>query len=225
MVSSSKNKVIQVQKPAQSLQAFQQKVASGDDLNTGILKPMLIAAGVVLGLGVIVFGYRSWRASGVEKFESELASLQLEVTGTPMQPTPVAEVEKRMREKLPALESLVKRAPGSERVTAEGVLASWKLQLDGKGGVAGDQEDAWGKLRAAQKAVALGQADQALAALASLRKDADPGKAWAPVFWSTLLDADRLKGDRAQALKDVADYKSRFKTQADPAVERMLQGV
>ncbi|HLO68333.1 MAG TPA: hypothetical protein VK188_15010 [Holophaga sp.] len=225
MVSSSKNKVIQVQKPAQSLQAFQQKVASGDDLNTGILKPMLIVAGVALGLGVVVFGYRSWRASVVEKFESELASLQLDVNGSPMMPTPAPEVEKRMREKLPALESLVKRAPGSERTTAEGVLAAWKLQLDGKGGVAGEQQDAWGKLRAAQKAVALGQADQALAALASLRKDADPGQAWAPVFWSTLLDADRLKGDRAQALKDVADYKSRFKTQADPAVERMLQGV
>lgn len=225
MVSNSKNKVIQVQKPAQSLQAFQKKVASGDDLNTGILKPMLIVAGVAVGLGVVVFGYRAWRTSVVEKFESELASIQLDVNGSPMQPTPVTEVEKRMREKLPALESLVKRAPGSERATAEGVLASWKLQLDGKGGVAGEQEDAWGKLRAAQKAVALGQADQALAALASLRKGADPDKAWAPVFWSTLLDADRLKGDRAQALKDVADYKSRFKTQADPAVERMLQGV
>ena len=30
MVTHSKNKVIQVQKPAQSLQAFQKKVASGE---------------------------------------------------------------------------------------------------------------------------------------------------------------------------------------------------
>ncbi|BDU75060.1 YfgM family protein [Mesoterricola sediminis] len=225
MVSSNKNKVIQVQKPAQSLQAFQKKVASEADVNTGILKPMLIGAGVVLGLGVAVFGFRGWRASVVERFEADLASLQLEVTGSPMEPVPAAEVEKRMREKLPQLETLVKGAPGSEKAVAEGVLASWKLQLDGKGGVAADLEDAWGRLRAAQKHLALGSADEALAALTPLRKDADPGKAWAPVFWTTLLDADRLKGDRAQALKDVADYKSRFKTQADPAVEHMLQGV
>jgi predicted negative regulator of RcsB-dependent stress response len=86
-------------------------------------------------------------------------------------------------------------------------------------------DDAWGKLRLAQKQVAMGLGTEALATLGGLRAKADPAESWAPVFWTTLLDADRLKGDRAQALKDFADYKARFKTQADPAVERMLQGV
>jgi len=225
MVTQSKNKVIQVQKPAQSLQAFQKKVASGDDIQTGMLKPMLITAGAVLGVGILFFGFRSWRESVVEKHESEMASLQLEVNGDAMTPAPAAEIEKRMREKLPALEALVRSAPGSEKATAVGLLASWKLQLDGKGGIPEVKDDAWGKLRVAQKQLALGQAPEALATLSSLRKDAEPGKAWAPVFWTTLLDADRLKGDRTQALKDFADYKARFKTQADPAVERLLQGV
>ena len=225
MVSTSRNKVIQVQKPAQSLQAFQQKVASGEDVQTGLLRPMLIAAGTVLALGIIVFGYRSWRASVVERFESDLATLQLEVNGDAMAPAPATDVEKHMREKLPALEALVQRAPGAEKASAEGLLASWKLQLDGKGAIPAVQDDAWGKLRLAQKQVALGQGAEALATLSSLRKDAEPGKAWSSVFWSTLMDANRLKGDRAQALKDLADYKARFKTQADPAVEKMVQGV
>ncbi len=225
MVSPSKNKVIQVQKPAQSLQAFQKKVASGDDIQTGLLRPMLIGAGIVLGLGVAVFGYRSWRASVVERYESEMATLQLDVTGTSQEPVPAAEIEKRMREKLPQLEALVQRAPGSEKDAAQGLLASWKLQLDGTGGVNAVQDDAWGKLRLAQKQIALGQGKEAATTLASLRKKADPDQAWASVYWSTLLDADRLLGDRAQALKDFADYKARFKNQADPAVERMLQGV
>ena len=225
MVSHSKNKVIQVQKPAQSLQAFQKKVASGEDIQEGLLKPMLIGAGVVLGLGIIVFGFRSWRASVVERYESELATLELEVTGDATTPTPAAEVEKRMREKLPELEALVNRAPGAEKLSAEGLLASWKLQLDGKGGIPAVQNDAWGKLRLARKQVAMGQGPEALATLGGLRKEANPGKAWSSIFWSTLLDADRLQGDRAQALKDYADYKARFKTLADPSLERMLQGV
>jgi predicted negative regulator of RcsB-dependent stress response len=225
MVSPAKNKVIQVQKPAQSLQAFQKKVASGADVPTGILKPMLIGAGVVLGLGVAVFGFRAWRASVVERYESELATLELDVTGSTLEPAPPAEVEKRMREKLPQLEALVKQAPGAERASAEGLLASWKLQLDGKGGIPATTDDAWGRLRLAQKQVALGQGEEALATLSALRKDADPDQAWASVFWSTVLDADRLKGDRTQALKDLADYKARFKTKTDPAVERLAQGV
>ncbi|WP_306598258.1 hypothetical protein [Geothrix sp. 21YS21S-2] len=225
MAANSKNKVIQVQKPAQSLQAFQKKVASGEDIQTGLLRPMLITAGVVLGLGVVVFGFRYWRAAGIERHESELANLQLEVSGDSTEPVPAAEVEKRMREKLPQLEALARNAPGSEKATTEGILASWKLQLDGKGEIPAVAGDAWGKLRLAQKQVAMGQGAEALATLGALRKDADPDQSWAPVFWTTLLDADRLKGDRTQALKDFADYKARFKTQADPAVERMLQGV
>ena len=225
MVTPRQNKVIQVQKPAQSLQAFQKKVASGDDIQSGLLKPMLIAAGAVLGLGILVFGFRAWRASVIEKHESEMASLQLEVTGTGIEPAPAAEVEKRMREKLPALEALAKGAPGSEKAAAEGLVAAWKLELDGKGGIPASQDDVWGKLRLAQKQVAMGQGPEALATLGGLRKDADPDQAWASVYWSTLLDADRLKGDRPQALKDFADYKARFKTKADPAVARLLQGV
>lgn len=225
MVSHSKNKVIQVQKPAQSLQAFQKKVASGDDIQEGLLKPMLIGAGVVLGLAVAVFGFRAWRSSVVEKYESELANLELEVTGDSMSPAPAADIEKRMREKLPQLEALVKQAPGAERQSAEGLLASWKLQLDGKGGIPASQDDAWGKLRLARKQLAMGQGPEAMATLGGLRGDANPGNAWASVFWSTQLDADRLTGNRPQALKDFADYKARFKTQADPSLERMLQGV
>ena len=224
MVTPRQNKVIQVQKPAQSLQAFQKKVASGDDIQEGLLRPMLIGAGVLVVLGVAVFGFRSWRASIVERYESELAVLELDVVGDATTPVPPAEVEKRMRDKLPELEALVRRAPGGERVSAEGLLASWKLQLDGKGAVPSVLGDAWGRLRLAKKQVAMGQGAEALATLEGLRKHANPDQAWSSVFWSTLLDADSLQGDRTQALKDFADYKARFKTQADPAMEKMLQG-
>jgi len=71
----------------------------------------------------------------------------------------------------------------------------------------------------------MGQAQDAAATLASLRPSAGPDQAWSAVFWSTLLDADRLQGNREQAWKDLADYKARFKQQADPGLERVLAGV
>jgi len=92
MATTSRNKVIQVQKPAQSLTAFQQKVASGDDIKEGYLKPLLIAAGSVLVVMVGVFSIRAIRASGIEKFETSLAELQTEVSGDGMAPVPPAEL-------------------------------------------------------------------------------------------------------------------------------------
>jgi hypothetical protein len=225
MATSYKNKVIQVQKPAQSLQAFQKKVASGEDIKVGYLKPMLMTAGALVVVFMAFFAFRAMRASAVEKHEVALADLQLEVAGDGITPVPAAEVEKRMREKLPRLEALAKSAPGSQQDVTEGLLATWRLELEGKGAVAPAQTDVWGKLRLAQRQVALGQAQEALGTLTPLRGSATPGKAWANLYWATLLDADRLQGDRTKAWQDFADYKARFKDQADAGMERILAGV
>ena len=225
MAANSKNKVIQVQKPAQSLKAFQQKVASGDDIKEGYLKPLLITAGSVLAVFIVIFGVRAIRANNIEKFETSLADLQAEVSGDGQTPVPPAELERRMREKLPQLETLAHSAPGSRRDVAEGLLATWRLELDGKGAVAPAQTDSWGTLRRADREIALGQGQEALATLTPLRGDATPGQAWASLYWSTLLNADLLQGDRAKAWQDYADYKARFKDQADPALEHLLAGV
>ena len=225
MATNSRNKVIQVQKPAQSLKAFQQKVASGDDIKEGYLKPLLIAAGSVLVVCVAIFGVRAFRAAAVEKFETSLAELQAEVSGDGQTTVPPAELERRMREQLPRLETLAHSAPGSRRDVAEGLLATWRLELDGKGAVAPAQKDSWGTLRRADREIALGKGQEALATLTPLRGDATPDQAWASLYRSTLLNADLLQGDRAKAWQDYADYKARFKDQADPTLEHLLAGV
>ena len=225
MATNTKNKVIQVQKPAQSLKAFQQKVASGEDIKEGYLKPLLVAAGSVLVVFIGIFGYRAVRAASIEKYEIALADLQGEVSGDGQVAVPPAELEKRMRERLPRLEALAHSAPGSRRATAEGLLATWRLELDGKGAVAPEQSDTWGTLRRAVRQVALGKGQEALATLTPLKGDANPGKPWANLYWSTLLNADLLQGDRSKAWQDFADYKARFKNQADPNLEHVLTGV
>jgi hypothetical protein len=227
MVSHSKDRVIQVQKPAQSLQAFQKKVASGEDIRAGYLKPLVMGAGVLVVACASYYGFRAFKAASLEKHQIALAGLQMEVIGSSPagEPASPQDLEQRMRERLPRLEALARSAPRDDRAVSEGLLATWRVQLGEKGAASAPPADAWGKLSLARKQIALGQGQEAAATLATLRRDADPDKAWAPVFWSTLLDADQLQGNREQAWKDLADYKSRFKQQADPGLERTLAGV
>jgi len=226
MVVHGKDKVIQVQKPAQSLQAFQKKVATGEDIQVGYLKPMVMAAGVLVVGFAAFYGFRAMRAASLEKHQTALANLQLEVMGplATTEPSP-QDLEQRMRERLPRLEALARSAPHDDRALTDGLLATWRVELGVKGAAPASPSDPWAKLRLAQKQVALGQAQDAAATLASLRASAGPDKAWSAVFWSTLLDADRLQGNREQAWKDLADYKARFKQQADSGLERVLAGV
>ena len=229
MASHYKDKVIQVQKPAQSLQAFQKKVASGEDVQVGVLKPLLLGAGILVAAATAFFVYRTVSAGTLEKHQAALADLQMEIAGDPTgagEPVSPQDLEKRMRERLPRLEALAKSAPSGDRAASEGLLATWRLQLGEKTGEApAPGNDPWARLRLAQKQIALGQGQEAGATLAGLRKSANPDQAWAPIFWSTLLDADQLLGNREQAWKDLADYKSRFKGDADASLDHLLSGV
>jgi len=228
MVSHGKDKVIQVQKPAQSLQAFQKKVASGEDIQVGYLKPILMAAGVAVLLVAGFYGYRAVTQASLEKNQVALADLQLEVTGDPgipgSEPASPQDMEQRMRDRLPRLEALARSAPSGARAVTEAYLADWRLQL-GIAGAAPASSGVWAQLRLAQKQVAMGQPKDAQATLAGLRSDAGPDQAWAQLYWTTVLDNDRLQGARDQAWKDLAEYKSRFKLQADPAMDQVLTGV
>ena len=226
---NSRSKVIQVQKPAQSLQAFQQKVATGADEPVGLLKPLLIGAGALVVVTAAYFVFTSVRAGQLEKHQAALADLQLEVSGDLSgngEPATPQDLEKRMRERLPRLEELAKSAPAGDKAVTEGLLATWRLQLGEQGAAAPVQgNDPWSQLRLAQRQIALGQGKEASATLAPLRGAASPDQAWAPLFWSSLLSTDQLLGDRAQAWKDLGEYKTRFKAQADPALDRQLAGV
>jgi len=206
---------IQVQKPAQSLAHFQTKLNQGQEEDAGLLKPILIGAASLLALGLAYGAWNLWHTSAAEKHEAALSALQMEVEGDGVAPLPPAEVEKRMRERLGRLETLVQAAPSSRQAATAGLLTTWRLALDGKAPVSVKAEDPWGRIRLAQRALALGQVQDARAQLDPLRAKATPGEDWAEAFWTSQLDADRLAGDRAQALKDLAEYKSRFKGHGD----------
>jgi predicted negative regulator of RcsB-dependent stress response len=226
MASPIKSKEIQVQKPAQSLQAFQKGLETGGGPETSIIKPAVIGAGVLIVGAICFFGYRSWASGSVEKHETALAELMLAVQGDPQTPAQPADIEKRMRENLPKLEMLAKTAPASQKATAEGLVATWRLELDGKGGIAPRAEEPWSRLRLAQRQIALGQGQEALGTLAPMRAGAVPSEAWGDLYWKTLLDARALQGERQQALQDYAEYKLRFRDQADiRGMERILIGI
>jgi len=226
MAADIKSKEIQVQKPAQSLQAFQRSMAAGQEVNEGLLKPVAIGVGAVVVVVAAVFGFRAWRNGAMERHEVAVSEVVMAAQGDGLRSLPAPELEKRMRENLPRLEALAKSAPSSRRATTEALVAAWKLSLEGKGSVAAVGSEPWDRLRAAQKALALGKDGEAAQALAALRKDAGPDEPWASLFWSTQLELDRLQGNREQALKDVAEYRSRFKQKGDAAqLERLLQSI
>lgn len=219
------SKEIQVQKPAQSLQAFQRKLEVDAKPQVGLLKPLLIGAGSVAAVVALFFGVRAYRANALEKHESAVAALVNEVQGTGLAPVAPVELEKRMREKLPALEALANSAPSAAKGTTQGLLNAWKLSLEGKGEAVTQGSDPWSQLRLAQRAVTLGDGDKAAALLAPLRKSAKAEEPWAPLYWATVLDLHRLKGDREQAWKDYAEYKERFKERADPGFEKVMASI
>jgi len=226
MARPTQKREIQVQKPAQSLAHFQTKLGQGQEEDAGLLKPILIGLAAVVAIGLIVGIWTAWQGSVAEKHEAALAALQMEVEGDGLAPVPTPEVEKRMRERLGRLEALVQAAPSSRKATTAGLLATWRLALDGQGQAPAQAGDAWSQLRLAQRAIALGQAKDAHTQLEPLRAKATPGQAWAEAFWTCQLETDRLAGDRPQALKDLAEYKARFKGRGDAsALENVLQSI
>ena len=226
MAQMPKNREIQVQKPAQSLAHFQTKLSKGEEEDGGLLKSILIGVAALVLVGVAYGAWGAYQTQATEKHEAALSALQMEVEGDGVTPVPPAEVEKRMRERLGRLEALVAEAPSARKAATAGLLASWRLALDGKEQAPGEAKDAWGKIRLAQRALALGQAQAARAQLDGLRAKATPGVPWAEAYWASQLDTDRLAGDRAQALKDLSEYKARFKGRSDTsAFEGLIQSI
>jgi hypothetical protein len=225
MARPTKGREIQVQKPAQSLAHFQSKLNQGQEDDGGLLKPILVGAGALVLVGMLYAGWSAWRTQGLEKHEAALAAIQLEVEGDGVTPVPAPEMEKRMREQLPRLEALVAAAPANRKDATMGLLTSWRLALDGKAPLNVKSPDAWERIRLAQRALALGQGQEARTQLEPLRAKAMPAEPWAEAYWTTEMDTNRLAGDRTQALKDLAEYKARFKERSDGEIERMLQSI
>ena len=86
MARPTKNREIQVQKPAQSLAHFQTKFNEGQEEDAGLLKPILIGIASVVAVGFIVGGWSAWQTSITEKHEAALSALQMEVEGDGLTP-------------------------------------------------------------------------------------------------------------------------------------------
>lgn len=223
-----RNKEIQVQKPAQSLAHFQAKLASADDVETGMVRQLVIGGVAVALLVAGYFGYRAWQTGKVERFETARAEILMAIEGDVQAPYASQDYEKRLRENLPALEKLAKEAPGSRRAQALSEVQSFHLMLDGQAGAASPAPASTpvAKIQDAGRLVALGRGKEALDLLLPLRGKATAGQPWADLYWTTLLDARRLTGDRAAALKDLSDYRKEFQGEGSyRRLEQMAQGI
>ena len=222
-----KQKEIQIQKPAQSLTAFQRKVSSGTiDSNSNLMKQILIAGIAVVAIIAIAIFWSMWRKHRIEQHETALSALIVEVDGSLSNPVPAEEKEMRMRNALPRLEAVISKAPSAGKSVAISLRSTWKLTLDGESGELPAPTDPWSRLRLAQRNIVLGQAKEASEMISVLRRDAKPNRAWAQNYWSSLMQIRQLEGDREQALKDFAEYRKVFKARADLAeMEKLLNAI
>ncbi|MCL1894086.1 MAG: hypothetical protein FWG02_07625 [Holophagaceae bacterium] len=222
-----KQKEIQIQKPAQSLTAFQRKVSSGSiDDNPYLLKRLLITGAVVIATLALMVFWNMWRNHKIEQHETALSALITEVEGRLSNPLPFEEKAQRMRNALPRLEEIAQKAPSNRKDVAEGLLFAWKLQLEDPSGSLPTPTDPWSRLRLAQRSIALGNAVEAQEILSVLHKDAKPNNAWSQIYWSALLRVRQLEGNREQALKDFAEYRKIFKGKADlREMEQVLNAI
>lgn len=213
----SKDRLIQVQKPAQSLEHFQKDYSRAQGGGETLLRPLLLGVGGLAILGLGYLSYDQWATSRLERFEGSLAALVEEVEGG-VSPATGEALQKKMREAMPRLEALAKGAPASRKAMAEGMVASWKLAVEGTGAAPGGQ-DPWSRLAKVRRALALGQAVEAGQILDGLRKEAGPDQAWGATFWQVQFEVDRLAGASAQAKAHLAEYRSRYEGKAaDPAL-------
>jgi len=224
--TSVKQKEISIQKPAQSLTAFQHKVALGIDERSSLMKQFIIVSTVILiGIAAVVC-WNLWRHQKIEQHETAMAALITEVQGTLSNPVSPEEREKRMRNALQRLEELARTAPNSRKSVANGIVSAWKLELDGKGDPLPIPADHWSRLRLAQRSIVLGQTKEAKDMISVLHKSAKPDQAWSQLYWSMLMQIRQLEGNREQALKDYSEYRKIFKSQADlNAMEKILNAV
>ena len=213
--ASIKQKEIKIQKPAQSLTAFQRKVASGVDERSVLIRGFVTAGISLLAIAAVLITVRVWSSHNIGKHETALSALIMEVDGTPYSPVPPDERGERLQSAIPILEELAKKAPRTSKDVALGILSAWRLELNGEGAALPAPADPWSRLRLAQRSIALGQAAEASDLISSLHKDAKANRAWAHNYWYALMQIRQLEGNREQALKDYAEYRKIFKQQAD----------
>jgi len=224
--ASIKQKEIQIQKPAQSLTAFQHKVASGMDEHSNLLKRFIIISVAILVLIAALVSWSMWRRHKIEQHETALSALIAEVEGSFSNPIPPTEKEQKMRNALPRMEELARTAPSTSKNITNGILSAWKLELDGVSGALPTPTDPWSRLRLAQRHVVLGQASEASDLISTLHKNADLNQAWSQMYWSTLMQIRQLEGNREQAMKDYAKYREKFKDRADlEAMDKILKTI
>jgi hypothetical protein len=225
--TNAKQKEIRSQKPAQSLTAFQRKVSHGMDERTDLLKRFIIFGVAILVAIVLIVSWNFWRSHKIDSHEAGLAAILSEVEGGRGASALTAELrEQRMRDALPRLEALAASAPAPCKAITDGTLASWKLELDGKAGAFPTPNDPWSRLRWAERSIVLGQAKEAHDYISIVHREANPDKAWSQIYWTSLLQIRQLEGNRQQALKDYAEYRSVFKSQADLAtLDKILAAI
>lgn len=186
-----------------------------------ILVYFILAIICCIALHLILLNTRS------KKYLIDLTHLNSKTLGYEFENITLDDIEKRMQENMPHLIKLVHSAPDSKRSYAEKILLTWQTQLGYKSELSINIKPCsiWDNLCLAQRSIVLGKIDEATEILMPLRRSASPDKSWSQTFWYTLMNLDRLRGDRNQGWIDLIEYKTLFKEKAKTEIEQIIYSI
>ncbi|MFM1773269.1 MAG: hypothetical protein RL124_41 [Acidobacteriota bacterium] len=216
-------KIIQVQKPAPSLDHFQQSLSKEDP--SKVFKKILWAVGIFVALLLVGYFIRQSREKAVLAFQGQLSALRIEALGTEFEPKKGEALTQSLARYLPQAEALLPQVPSSQKNGLINLINNWRLVLslpplaDTPSSL-----QAWERIQQANQALLLGQPQEAQAFLKPLESDADTPSSWAQAYWEIQLMIDQAQGDAVSARKHLDLYRQAF-PEGDEVLKKLRRSI
>ncbi len=223
MTQQDTPKIIQVQKPAPSLDHFQKSLSKEDP--SKVFKKVLLAGGIFVLLLLVIYFIRQSRENTVLAFQAQLSALRIEALGTEFEPKKGDALSQSLALYLPQIEALLTQAPSSQRNSLINMINSWRL-VSGKPPLSETPASlqAWERIQQANQALLLGQLKEAQDWLTPLASEAKTPSSWAKAYWEIQLMIDQSKGDVTSARKHLDLYRQAF-PEGDEIIKKLRRSI
>lgn len=223
MAKSHNPKLIQVQKPAPSLDHFQKNLSKEEPAQ--VFKKILWAGAVLVGLLLASHFIRQSREKEVLAFQARLSALRVEALGTDFDPKKGDSLAQSIAHVLPQLESSLTSVPSSQRNGLINMINTWRLVL-GQPALSETPQslEAWEHIQLANQQLLMGRSQEARASLQPLASKASQSSSWVQVYWEMQLLIDQAEQNVVSAREHFNHYRKVFPA-GDETLKKLRRSV
>jgi hypothetical protein len=223
MAKSNIPKIIQVQRPAPSLDHFQKSLSKKDP--SKVFKTILWAGGIFVSFLLIGYLIKQSRDKAILTFQTQVSALRIEALGTEFEPKKGEVLTQSLVRVLPQLESLLTNAPSSQKNGLINLINSWRLILGQDPLVDTPRSiEAWDRIQQANQALLLGQPQAAQLLLKPLESEAETASSWSQAYWEIQLMIDQSQGDVSSARKHLELFRHAF-PEGDETLKKLRRSI